>query len=354
MNVLIEKEIFDSVSNKDEQIELSFLLHIIWYNNRYKLLINEDVTSCFTVQKMTETDKELLELCFQDTIVSNIEADCIISNRGIEMQDEKVFSRTEAIKYLLQPLSIIVENSQNDAHFISAIMRCYDTSLLFAKHNDEGWVQFENAGGCGNVLNFIKARVKYFNNAPKFLRCYVLLDGDKRFPSEDIVKYDKLTSRLDEWNIKYHILEKRCMENYLPIQAIPSNNNTREWVRAYEYLTPTQRDHINISSGFLGDLTKEQKSKVEKDCKKRRNKTKRNTLVRKYIHPKINELYSNVSDSNFGYLIDGLNIQDFKTKFPEHFNNATSVYRKVLQEVITHQSNPNELENIKNDIISLI
>lgn len=206
MNVLIEKEIFDSVSNKDEQIELSFLLHIIWYNNRYKLLINEDVTSCFTVQKMTETDKELLELCFQDTIVSNIEADCIISNRGIEMQDEKVFSRTEAIKYLLQPLSIIVENSQNDAHFISAIMRCYDTSLLFAKHNDEGWVQFENAGGCGNVLNFIKARVKYFNNAPKFLRCYVLLDGDKRFPSEDIVKYDKLTSRLDEWNIKYHIL----------------------------------------------------------------------------------------------------------------------------------------------------
>jgi hypothetical protein len=61
-----------------------------------------------------------------------------------------------------------------------------------------------------------------------------------------------------------------------------------------------------------------------------------------------------VSDSNFGYLIDGLNIQDFKTKFPEHFNNATFVYRKVLQEVITHQSNPNELENIKNDIISLI
>jgi len=112
--------------------------------------------------------------------------------------------------------------------------------------------------------------------------------------------------------------------------------------------------HINISSGFLGDLAKEQKSKVEKDCKKRKNRTKRNTLVRKYIHPKINELYANVSDSNFGYLIDGLNIQDFKTKYPELFNETRFVYRKALQEITSHQSNPNELESIKNDIISLI
>lgn len=40
MNVLIEKEIFDSVKNKDEKLELQFLLHIIWYNQRYTLLLN--------------------------------------------------------------------------------------------------------------------------------------------------------------------------------------------------------------------------------------------------------------------------------------------------------------------------
>ena len=325
MNVLIEKEIFDSVKNKDEKLELQFLLHIIWYNQRYTLLLNENVFSCVVIQEMSDIDKELLNLCFQQTIVSDVKADCIISKRGVYIQDEKIFSRTEAIKYLLQPLSIIVENSLNDAHFINAIMRSYDSSQSFFKHASEGWVQFENAGGCGNVLNFLMARIKYFNNAPKFLRCYVLIDGDQRFPSDLVAKYDKLILNLNKWNVKYHRLEKRCMENYLPIHAIPKNNNTRDWINAYEHLTPIQRDYINISNGFWGDLNKEQKSKIEKECKKRKKRDKRNILLRNSIHKEIRNLYFDVSDTNFGYLALGIKIRDFKIKFPEYFNDTTNI-----------------------------
>lgn len=354
MNVLIEKEIFDSVENKDEKLELQFLLHIIWYNQRYTLLLNENVFSCVVIQEMSDIDKELLNLCFQQTIVSDVKADCIISKRGVYIQDEKIFSRTEAIKYLLQPLSIIVENSLNDAHFINAIMRSYDSSQSFLKHASEGWVQFENAGGCGNMLNFLMARIKYFNNAPKFLRCFVLIDGDQRFPSDLVTKYDKLILNLNKWNVKYHRLEKRCMENYLPIHAIPKNNDTRDWINAYEHLTPIQRDYINISNGFWGDLNKEQKSKIEKECKKRKKRDKRNILLRNSIHKEIRNLYFDVSDTNFGYLALGIKIRDFKIKFPEYFNDTTNVYHKSLQEIVIHQSNPDELEDIKNDILSLI
>ena len=71
-------------------------------------------------------------------------------------------------------------------------------------------------------------------------------------------------------------------------------------------------------------------------------------------YPQENKIYWNIIAEI--YLNSGYPEHAYESlkKYPEHFNNTRFVYRKALQEITSHQSNPNELESIKNDIISLI
>lgn len=350
MNVLIEKEIFEQATTEEQKLELSFLLYLIWYHKkRYLLILNEDVRDCQFVQ-----DKQISEelgLCLQNTIVGSLEGDCTIAQRGIGISDQKVFTVSEGIKYLLQPLSIIVENSLNDAHFVRAIMRCYDSSGMLIKHDKEQWLQFENAGGCSNIVNYIQSRIDHCGKV-KFLRCFVLVDGDKHYPTENVKKYDKLTQKLNNWNIGYHILEKRCMENYVPIDAIPTTPQTLHWKMAYQNLKPEQRDFLNIGGGFHGDIEKGKKEPGMPSKGKLKRVLKHN--IRAFRDKNVEIFYGSVSSGNFLHLCKGIKIPNFKTKFPEFFDDQIHVYRKAFDELISHQQNTKELEEIVNALRKLI
>ena len=353
MNVLIEKDIFNSANSNEDILELSFLLHIIHYGKRYTLLLKDDITHCTAYNKLPSYEQETLNYTLVSTCVSSLSPDCTVSSKGVSENTKKIFSLSEAIKYLMQPLSIIVENSFTDPHFIKAIIRCYRGSELFFTHLTNGWIQFENAGGCGNVKNFLNGRLEYFNNKPKFLKCFILLDGDKRYPNHKITKYDNLKQNLGTWNVDYHILEKRCMENYLPIEAIPENNNTREWLNAYKYLTPEQRDFLNIGSGFIGDANKLEKRKIELK-KKRKRKFNEEQCLRKNLDKPIKLLYHSVSETNFKILSHGIELSPFKTKYPLLFDEVQKVYKKSMEKMTAHQTNHNELQDIRNKIMKLM
>lgn len=352
MNVLIEKEIFEQATTEEQKLELSFLLYLIWYQNRYSLILNEDVRNSQFVNGLKDTDIQLLELCFTKTIAGSLTADCTIKTIGDTISDQKVFSVSEGIKYLMQPSSIIIENSFNDAHFIRAIMRCYDSSGMLIVHDQEGWLQFENAGGCGNIINYIQSRINQCGKV-KFLRCFVIVDGDKYCPTETGTKYESLKKKLKEWKIGYHILEKRCMENYMPIDAIPTNSTTFHWKRAYQNLTPQQRDFLNIGKGFYGDLTESPYKNTEHISKRKRKRVFKK-VTRTFRNTDISTFYQSVSNEDFRALCKGIGIKDFKTKFPEFFDDQIHVYRKAFDELISHQQNTKELEEIVNALRKLI
>jgi len=77
-----------------------------------------------------------------------------------------------------------------------------------------------------------------FENLPKenhkYLRCFVLVDSDKKFPN-DTTKQNRvnLFQFLDSLGIPYHELEKREMENYLPDEVFETIEDNNDFIQAY-------------------------------------------------------------------------------------------------------------------------
>lgn len=364
MKVRIDKSAFEAAIDPDRQLELSFLLHIILYKHRYELKLTDDeILGYDSFKKFKQSERGIIEQVIAYDIFSSAssDVDCEVKTGGETERSRKVFSPSEAITYLLQPLSIILENAYNDSHFMKAIFRLFNPSGELMRQFNEGWIRFENAGGCTNVKNFLLARRGYDGEQQKFLRCYVLLDSDRRFPTDtkSDIKYKKLTEHLTEWGVSYHVLEKRCMENYLPDEAMISlkNNVTKNWIDAYLTLSPEQKDFISIAEGFRTDISKDEKLVVrEKESKLLRrdlNKRKK-SYVRGFLPTKEQSFYASVSVGNFLHLESGLKIGYFKTQYPQKFNDEVYVYKKNMQNRTSHQNDPHELEHIADSICALL
>lgn len=362
MTVKVEGDIFDWVDDRDKLLALLFLFNVVLYKKRHDLVITdaEALDSDAFKQLPSSMQSVIKESWIYSTTRSIKEVDCSVASRGGDETVNRIFSLEEAIRYLLQPLSVIVENSLNDGHFLLAVFRCFDESQRLIDGYREGWLQFENAGGCGNVRNFLEARRQFFGGKLKFLRCFVLLDGDKRFPNEVVGKYNKLIGMLTEWRIPYHILEKRCIENYLPDEAMKrsfDNKRNREWINAYMSLSEVQKDYFCVAEGFQKELTKEDKRAIERKKKSAAYKKNPNppSLVRIFMPNDLREFYKDVSDGNFKHLEQGLVLKgDFKDTYPLAFENSNWIYRKSLEQRTSHQKEPDELQTISDRILRLL
>lgn len=363
MKVRIDKSVFESATDEMRQIELSFLLNIIVYKDRYELKVtDEEVLQSDSYGKLTQTDKEIIQQEIAYTITtSSCDADCEVVVNGEQENELKIFSPSEAIIYLLQPLSIILENGLNDSHLLKAIFRLFDQTGELMRRVDEGWIRFENAGGCMNVKNFLTARIHSFGEKMKFLNCYVLLDGDRRYPADlkPNKKYSKLKENLADWNVGCHVLEKRSMENYMPDDAVDSFSTaeTQAWIKAYHTLSAEQKDYFSIAEGFSKDIDREQKVAVRrresllttKDVNKRKK-----SYVRGYLPAEEQKFYESVSRGNFLHLEKGLKVKEFKVRFPEKYNDSVLIFKSNMLDRTCHQSDPQELQHVADDIRNMI
>lgn len=363
MKVRIDKSVFADANDRNKQLELSFLLHIILYKNRYELTISDgDILNTVSFGQLMQSDREYIENVIEmDIVTSSNSYDCEVKTGGEAEYTQRVFSTEEAIMYLLQPLSVILENGLNDSHFMNVVFRLFDATGLLPRFVEEGWIRYENAGGCMNVKNFLKARIQQFAGKQKFLRCFVLLDGDRRYPTDvkSDEKYKKLKEQMDAWHVSYHVLEKRCMENYMPNEAMRAVAGTeyQEWFNAYNSLTPEQKDYLSIGEGFETDITKEDKKTVRKKesllstkVKKRRKKS----YVRDFLPHEEQLFYKTVSPGNFLHLEKGLKIGNFKVRFPEKFGDTVFTYKANLLQRTCHQNDPLELLHIAQAVAAAI
>lgn len=363
MKVRIDKSVFTDANDGNKQLELAFLLHIILYKNRYELKIaDSDVLKTASFGKLMQSDRDTIEqIIAMDIISSSNSYDCEVKTGGDAEEKQKVFSAEEAILYLLQPYSVILENGLNDAHFMNAVFRLFDSTGTLLRFKSEGWIRYENAGGCSNVKNFLQARIQQFGGKQKFLRCYVLLDGDRRYPTDTApdVKYRTLKAQLGVWNVGYHVLEKRCMENYLPDEAMCAVAGTehKDWADAYMTLNAEQKDFLDISEGFETDITKEEKKVVrakERLLMTRDKHRRKKSYVRGYLPQEEQDFYVTASNGNFLHLEKGLKIKNFKVKFPEKFEDSVVTYKANLLSRTSHQNDPQELSHIAQYILAAI
>jgi len=274
-------EIKKELSNSNDWKSLNYLIQILTYRQRYELFIECSIIKEAEHWKKLDIDEQI-EYIYKKIIQEGTEPKYFVA---INNNQNNCFNIEEAIQFFNQPISIILENSLNDQYFLLAIINYFDTTKEIQRQIDNGWMQFENAGGCTNVENFIKGKLQSFDNLScqnnKFnhiyLRCLVLLDSDKEYPNAPIKYETNLLPFLDKNKITNHILEKRCMENYMPDEVFrdiantsKQNNKTElnNWFNAYIRLTVKQKDFLNINSGFPKkdkDGTRTQRDKLTQE-----------------------------------------------------------------------------------------
>lgn len=352
MKVEIDYSIFNSIKKEDDLIELNYLLNVILYKNRHSISVsNPSIIQLPLFQSIPQGTQEVIRLSLLEDVVTPQNKDCLICTGGELVSTEKKFSLEEGIRYLSQPVSIIVENSLNDSYFFKAIFEHFDDSQILQMHFDNLWIQFENSGGCSNIMNYVEGRRQFYQGKSKFFRCFVILDSDKLFPDDPTDKYSRVKVFLNSHKITYHILEKRMMENYITDGAILKNvkETEREWKNAYLHLTAKQKDYYNIPDGFIKGTPQKRKKLSKKERKENKKNNQWGSLP-----IKIQELYHDLSQSNFEYLKYGLKIGNIKSEFPLFFCDKVTVYKKSLLDRTSHQENPNELFDIVNKIKSII
>jgi hypothetical protein len=335
-------EIKDNIFSGNDFRGLNFLIQLATYKHRYDLFVDLSLIQDFEFYKRLDyDDKSILEDYFNQSIQNSKCPQYIVSDTETEH-----FNLEEAIRFFIQPVSIILENSLNDAYFVKALMLFFDETGGAIRHLNNNWIQFENAGGCDNIINFIEGKSQSFNNLPKnnyqYLRVVTIMDSDRKF-SNDILRANKLKTlrHLVNNSCSCHILRKRSMENYLPDEIFdltPYFNNNKELVRIYKNFTnPFQKDFFDISKGF----TNKKPNKMPK--------------TRADLEEGIRNLYdiSSVPDSDFEILDKGLQIGDFKSVFPKLFEHDAITKQNLLDRVM-HQQKNNELQEIVDKILKLL
>ena len=278
-------EIKDDIFKGRDFKGLNYLIQILTYKQRYALFVEHTlIRDTELYNKLDEDDKKEIEENFNRIITEGLPSSHFITENSTFNQ----FNIEEAIRFFNQPISIILENSLNDQYFISAIIHHFDSLGETKRHLENGWIQFENAGGCSNIQNFIMGKLQSFNNLTikygkqnnLYLRCFVVLDSDKEYPTmANKPAYDKLFPFLTDNCIPSHILEKREMENYMPddvFDDIATSPDLRKWFDVYVNLTEQQKDYLDNEKGFT-------KKVVAPISKKKKKKHRKNKPIHKHI-----------------------------------------------------------------------
>lgn len=339
MQVRIRKDIFDNEAYSDD---LNNLLKYFRLGKHTLVIDDYDDINAFEnsswKKEINQKDLKVINASIRSATRKNTNRLLITVT---ETDTENNFRPREADKYLDQPLTILLENSDYDPPFINAIIDYFDESgeLLTAKN--EQWLKYGMGGGSA-VASVIKGEIEESFGAdcfikPKnvYLRYFVILDSDKKYPSMPIDP--SKTKVLDDYSVKKHVLFKREKENYIPIPVLRKLND--QYLNIYaDFKTPEQKDFFDLEKGF-------------------------NDKNRNSVDEKIKQLYpqATVSDANWNVLRKGIQIerykaQKFKIEFSKNFKDK-GTNRESLLEMIKHQpklGKLNEFEYIINEIKNLL
>jgi len=306
------------------------VLNIRIHKYRYKFHLEyPEVKQSSTFQRINSGDQEVIEEIYNRSIKESWNFSHVICEENSEY-----YSLEEASKLLSEKFLIFFENSDNDACFFNALIKCFKKqSKIINRHKSEIWIKYRMGAG-GNMMKSIKSEMDHYKGLPKenhkYIRCFVILDSDRNYPTEPYKKeLVDLISFLNQNEIKYHVLEKREIENYMPEEVYYKIKGNEKFISVYKNLSPIQKDYLDIECGL--------KDKNFND-----------------LDENIQNLYDDVSDKSKKILRkNDIGIEKFKTEFPKLFLDE-KVTKKTLLARCSHQNNPNELSDLLNRITGLL
>lgn len=251
MLVRILRDVFES---KDHLKELDNLL-THFRKGKHTLLIDyfDDIDAYQNSEwkkELNSRDIKLIDAYIKNSVRFNK------SYKSIDISlknPEDRFSPREADLYLTQPLVILLENSEYDPPFTNAIFKHFDKDNILLDAKTEQYWKYGMGGG-SSISNVINSEIlesfedkSFVKPKKKYLRYFVILDSDKKFP-EMVVEPSK-HKILDDNEVPYHILYKREKENYMPLAILRKLNSP--FLDIYiNFKTNEQRDFFDLEKGF--------------------------------------------------------------------------------------------------------
>jgi hypothetical protein len=302
----------------------------LFIKNRYDLYIdNPDITETGWIEgvRPTSTKREFIK----EALVSSVQLNKF--NITLDEQNDverNIYSLKDGIIFLSGSALVFMENANSDQKFIRGILPKFKNGIKAFTYYKNRWLEFRHCGGKNDIINQINQELRKYRNEElnniNYLKAIVISDSDRKYPNEPI-DLDNLVNYCSENKIKLHILEKKEIENYLPIDLLEKSefiDNNK--LNAFKSLTPEQQDFFDMEKGFNIDSPKK-------------------------LHP----FFKGIEPENYKLLIKGFNSREFKTKteLPKMFL-SDGLTKKMLLDKCIHQTDPKELENIIDKINSLL
>jgi hypothetical protein len=199
--------------------------------------------------RVSQRNTEILEKCF---VAAATASRGRMHTQGVAVDTTPALpnrlSPTDALTYLSSPAIVIVENEESDGAFLATLVHAYDRVDLW-QALESRWIDLDHAGGYGEIEKRLE---RYLDRTQGPPRALVLADSDRLYPghlSATFTKIDEVCTRL---GIPYVVLEKRAIENYLPVGAL-QRSNRRNCYQAFLKLGMIQRAHYGMKKGFSRD-----------------------------------------------------------------------------------------------------
>ena len=306
--------------------DLRKLIDDLCYKSKYNFFIDiEQIENDLIFDQFYKENNEIIARFYEMFVTTNPKDIIIISNNDGD------FNLSEAIIFIEEKFELILENDMNDGEFVNCLLKEFnEKSKKIIHFKENNWFKYQNAGGATGVINTIQQKINHFGNR-KFLKCFVLVDSDLDYPQIENKKRKNLIDFCYNNNIPFHILHKREIENYLPLDIFNEINPTSLFVRTYiDRLDNNQRDFIDIENGI--------------------NKSRKNLEKNK---KEVFNFFSNLIENDFNNLRNGISseFENFKRDYAKLFKKAK---REGLLERTNNQINTKELEGILDKITAIL
>jgi hypothetical protein len=199
--------------------------------------------------RVSRRNTEILEKCFVAAATASagrMHVQALAVDMTIAAPNR--LSPEDALAYLSSPAIVVVENAESDGAFLDALIYAYDRVELWHALESR-WVELDHAGGFGEIEKRLERYLARTQGPPRVL---VLADSDRLYPEHESPTFQKIDEVCTKLNVPHVVLDKRAIENYIPVGAL-QRHNRRDCYQAFLKLDMAQRAHYSMKKGFSRD-----------------------------------------------------------------------------------------------------
>ena len=224
----------------------------IWHSQDPDAVKNSDWFSSEEDSRSARMIKELFEKSNVQEEYTPTESGrhsiCIVVSGSTLDETGTTLAPNDAYRALNRPGYVVVEDAESDSAFVNAMVQAYDRYPIYAAI-ENGWLQFEHMGGCGQLERTLRRIRSEPTGSPGPMRTVVVVDSDRLFPGQETENSRRVDRLCSEFGAVGWILQKREAENYLPIPVL-NNAGRLQILGAFGRLSQLQKDFFDMKHGF--------------------------------------------------------------------------------------------------------